>query len=146
MTTTIQITDRQFTEAIRAAVAERGPDFVYDRNKPGWGYVGDRNTGKPGCRYVTTEAAEEGVQAGCLIGVTLHKVGLSLNTLAVYENDPATVILQALDVGITDEARFAAGSAQRVQDPGGTWGAALARYETVMKLPVTYPGHADNGF
>ena len=115
------ITRDQFTSAMHAAVAERGQDFVYPKEEPGWRLLSQ--TGIKGCRYVR----EDVMEPACLIGVALSKCGVPLTQLRGMENAGAYQVLGAL--GFADTVvRSAASEAQQAQDAGGTWGAALIDY------------------
>lgn len=118
-----------FTEALEAAVAERGEDWTYPKYQevPGscldteWHYVGGA------CRYVTRTANEP----ACIIGLALTKMGFTPRQLDARAS--AGSMMEVLDVGTTDE-RDAAYTAQRKQDTGGTWGEALTTYKEALGL------------
>ena len=117
------VTAEQFTAAMRAAVAERGRDFVYPRGVPGWRsgpHLG--NT----CMYVRTDVDE----CGCLIGDAAHRVGVSLDQLreADVREFSAEEMLRVCIPGLPPRIWDAAGLAQTVQDSGRSWGLALDRY------------------
>jgi hypothetical protein len=104
-----------FTEAIRAAVALRGRDYVYE---PPAGFS---------CLYVHIDDGE----AGCLIGTALHLLGIPLDQLAEGEGENAGYLMTSLDVG-TDRERVAAMAAQEQQDTGHKWGFALDMYDKAL--------------
>ena len=106
------ITEEQFTKAMREAVAERGPDFVYPeewRNENG------------SCRY----SLEDGSPA-CLIGLALHKIDPDL-VPGVENFQSADVVVDF--AGAPMDVAQAARDAQYIQDHDGTWGDALRIYE-----------------
>jgi hypothetical protein len=110
-----------FTEAIRAAVAQRGRDHLYT-DQDGRAPVRGSN-----CWYGHQKTGE----AGCVIGLALNLLGITLEQLAEHEGTQAADLMLRLDVG-TEVERAAARRAQQVQDNGGTWGEALDAYDEVM--------------
>ena len=121
---TIQITDQQFIDALEAAVAERGRDFVYPRGDRRWSKLpdSDEETLVNSCLYVKPD----GSGAACLIGLALHKAGVPLDYLAQHEGDPAGRVM--VNLGVSWPVRSAAGEAQSSQDLGATWGDALDEF------------------
>lgn len=110
-----------FTEAIRAAVAERGRDYRYTAHYPVCNYVvGDLEL----LPEDPTAAAP-----GCIVGLALHKMGVPLDVLAGYENLPAVDVLAAVAPDMPREQVQGAGAAQSMQDGGRLWGEALDAYE-----------------
>lgn len=114
-------TVEQLTAAMREAVAERGADFVYPKGQAGWTY---NQYGVSLCRYVRSDVEEP----ACLIGVVLHKLGVSLGQLSGFEGDNSYAVVPALfpDSPLFLERALAA--AQSAQDNGRTWGVALQRF------------------
>lgn len=115
------ITDDQLFEAIRK-VATAAPETIYSRTVP------DHQVSGPlavACFYVHTDTDGNPVSAGCLIGKALHSLGVSLETLAVHETEPAQLMLSELNIG-SDTARTIARNVQVRQDTGATWGECLA--------------------
>lgn len=95
-------TREEFTKALEEVV-EGKEDYVYRE---------EHDT----CRYVIYN------EPACLIGHVMHK----LNILdGVQEGLSA---YYALKLYTDEETRLAARAAQRKQDDGGTWGAALEKY------------------
>src|SRR5690606_15167232 len=111
---TIQITDQQFIDALEAAVAERGRDFVYPRGDRRWSELTecDQETLVNCCLCVKPD----GSGAGCLIGRALHKAGVPLGYLAQHVGDPAGRVM--VNLGVSWPVRSAAGEAQASQDLG----------------------------
>lgn len=102
------ITEEQFTQAMRDAVAERGEGYEYN---------GDPAIlSGPRCSYRHADG-----QPGCLIGLALDKLGIT---------DPEeTEAPEALKpYGLSKTVRAAAVEAQVEQDLGTSWGQALAIY------------------
>src|SRR5690606_28125878 len=121
---TIQITDQQFIDALEAAVAERGRDFVYPRGDRRWSKLpdSDEETLVNSCPYVKPG----GAGAACLSGLALHKAGVPLDCLARREGHPAGRVRGSL--GVSWPVRSAAGGAQSSEDLGATWGDALDEF------------------
>lgn len=126
------ITEEQFTQAMRDAVAERGEDWVYpqlpnddsDRTDD-WHEVGS-------CIYVHADGTP-----ACLIGLALSKIDPALLPTRA-EVEPACNFL----VGVVPESvRYAAQAAQNAQDCGEPWGEALRSYES--RLAYWEQGHKD---
>lgn len=118
------ITVRQFTEAMRAAVAERGEDWVYPANDQVAYDTGWRNSSGM-CQYTTLDG-----NPGCIIGLVLHKIDPSI--VPAYDTwAGATPILRGF--GLPDSVLIAAECAQVAQDNGKNWGEALARYEQELE-------------
>lgn len=105
-------TDVQVMEALAAAVAEKGDDYVYPK-KP-----------HEQCQYVHDKGTTA-ESAGCIAGNVLHRLGIPLSTLAKHEGD-GVYSLPVEDVFSASEAALSAlGEAQDKQDEGKTWGEAL---------------------
>jgi hypothetical protein len=118
------ITVRQFTEAMRAAVAERGENWVYPANDQVAHDTGWRD-GRGFCQYTTADG-----EPGCLIGLALHKIDPSI-VPAYGSLMGADLTLKAF--GLPHSVQVAAQSAQSAQDDGETWGEALAQYERALE-------------
>ena len=101
------ITLQQMREAIKAAVEERGEDFIYPRDNEDWMINGV-------CRY----RLEDGTPA-CIVGLAMSKI------------DPSIVLPEEQDAfdaleGIAEtEAQRYANDVQGRQDCGDSWGRAL---------------------
>ena len=115
----IQITEESFVSALRAAVAEKGEDYVY--TNPDGREAGD--DGEATCHYV------HGDQPGCLVGNVLHRLGVPLSVLELHEGGAAYEVMGRIresgqldfDLGV----RGAAEMAQNRQDAGYSWGYAM---------------------
>ena len=78
----IDVTTDQFTEAMRAAVAERGADWVYPRGERGW-------ANGIACRYVRSDV----IEPACIIGLALHRLGVPLDVLHDNEGESASTVI-----------------------------------------------------
>jgi hypothetical protein len=122
--TVTKITEEAFTAAMRAAVAERGADYVF----PGFEDEVSRAEGwrdEAGmCQY--RNSADE---PACLIGLALHKIDPALVPPhgAVKGAD-----LVLGELGAPYALQIAASEAQDTQDGGQPWGLALAAYSEVL--------------
>lgn len=116
---TQDITRASFTAAMEAAVAERGADYVYTYTKN----IFNR------CEYTEEDGAP-----GCIIGLALAKLGYTgENTRTLAYGCGLGAVQALLRLGVHDERlRAAAELAQRAQDGGEDWGAALATYHRVL--------------
>lgn len=118
-----QITTAAVTEAIEAAVEERGSDYVYPPAKS-----------HDNCQYVIDG------KPSCLVGVVLHRLGASIDQLrqedvAVFGNGTMAedLVHKLHTLGILEfEDPYTVGaaleSAQLRQDRADTWGRALEEY------------------
>lgn len=119
MITYADVTDEQFTEAIKALVKE-SPDKVYARPEH------MEAAPKAACYYVHTSPEDETqLSPGCLIGVALHKVGVPLEELRKYEGQAAWSVLRVLMPHLSADTVNFAGDIQAWQDQRKTWGEAL---------------------
>lgn len=119
----ITITEDQFVKAMRDAVQERGPDFVYPQGEPGWGRYDEwTEEYSAECLYVRDDADEP----ACLIGTALHKAGVPLELLRAHEGKNGKYVVQVY--GLPERVAKAAYLAQAEQDTCSTWGAALNRF------------------
>ena len=99
------ITEEQFTQAMREAVAERGPEYRSNN-----------------CMYVNHKN-----EPSCIIGVALHKCGIELPLLMKFEGLSAGHVMDE----ITDlplKVRKAADHAQYYQDNLYPWSQVLKLY------------------
>jgi hypothetical protein len=112
-------------DAAKAAVAERGGGYIY---KDQWDTC--RNT-----QWVTHPDGKVEQVPGCIVGFILHKIGVPLATLDLWNDTTADDLLHNLDRhGHIDGAETAVQDylvrAQIVQDtPGQTWGSAYLAAE-----------------
>jgi hypothetical protein len=120
--------DRKFIEAMRAAVADRGEDFVYPEGTEGWSPKDFDGLLSTDCLYVRTDVDEP----ACLIGLALHKTGISLDDLRNWEGNGARLVMG--EKGYTYELTWAAAHAQANQDMGATWGQALDKFEEQLRV------------
>lgn len=129
---TVVITEKAFTEAMVAAVSERGRDYVYPNelkgNEPGAELVGLY------CLYFDLNDPSKPL---CLIGVAVSKCGVTMDDIKRLnqswpntQNMTAAVLLRLHNA--SKKVIDAASSAQFVQDNGGTWGEALDKYFEVL--------------
>jgi hypothetical protein len=133
---TVNLTLTGVREAMAAAVAERGPDYDYKA-------VHDS------CRYTFYEQVGDAavLRPGCLVGDVVHRLGVSLETLAVWNDSGCGDLLEHLcDAGFIEYADgeaaeyvpFYLATAQEIQDVGGeghTWGDALRIAEGTLGGP-----------
>lgn len=124
---TVQITRENFTAAMRAAVAERGEDFVYPAEGSELAEQGWREEEDQGCVYVLPDGSP-----ACLIGLALYKIDPGLLTHVEFQSDIASWVLGR--AGVQDEMLLrAADRAQNEQDEGASWGKALSEYERALR-------------
>lgn len=123
---TVQITRENFTAAMRAAVAERGEDFIYPAEGSELAEQGWRSGEWGTCVYALPDGSP-----ACLIGLALYKIDPALVEGLEGEDASAFRLLHRLGVEDGGTAR-AARKAQRAQDWGETWGNALKIYEQAM--------------
>lgn len=112
---------------LRQAVEDRGADYVYT------GPDDERSSGDDiPCRYAHHGPDGE-LTPGCIVGYVLHAAGAPLRELHQYEGQHAAALLGGLRaarlIEITDRdlerVNDLLGRAQRHQDRGVPWGAAL---------------------
>ena len=123
---TVQITRENFTAAMRAAVAERGENWVYleggsELAKQGW------RSEEGTCVYVLPDGTP-----ACLIGLALYKIDPGLLTHVEFQYDDASRVMKR--AGVQDRTLLrAANMAQYRQDEGAPWGDALSGYERALR-------------
>ena len=123
---TVQITRENFTAAMRAAVAERGADWVYPAQGSELAEQGWRSE-EGTCVYVLPDGSP-----ACLIGLALYKIDPSLLTHVEFQYHDASMVMSR--AGVQDELLLlAADMAQDGQDVGMPWGDALSEYERVLR-------------
>lgn len=123
---TVQITRENFTAAMRAAVAERGEDFVYPAKGSELAEQGWRSENGT-CVYALPDGSP-----ACLIGLALYKIDPGLLTHVEFQADSASRVMGR--AGVQDEmVLLAADRAQTMQDVGVSWGDALSEYERVLR-------------
>ena len=123
---TVQITRENFTAAMRAAVAERGEDWVYPAEGSELAEQGWRSEEGQECVYVLPDGSP-----ACLIGLALYKIDPAL--VEGLEGDVATALRLFQRLGVEDGRLYgAAQDAQDAQDSGVTWGNALKIYERAL--------------
>lgn len=123
---TVQITRENFTAAMRAAVAERGEDFVYPAQGSELAEQGWRSE-QGTCVYDLPDGSP-----ACLIGLALYKIDPGLLAHVELQYDGASEVMGR--AGVQDEMLLlAANVAQRRQDAGAPWGDALSEYEGVLR-------------
>ena len=123
---TVQITRENFTAAMRAAVAERGEDWVYPAEGSELAEQGWRSE-EGSCVYVLPDGSP-----ACLIGLALYKIDPGLLTHVEFQSDIASWVLGR--AGVQDEMLLlAADMAQIEQDVDVPWGKALSEYERALR-------------
>jgi hypothetical protein len=125
------ITEEEFTAAMRAAVVERGADWVYPRDDPNYVII-DRLY--PMCKYSTRDG-----EPACIVGAALAKIDPELVPPFERNGSAVGVLEEIIGARRASRARWilAARYAQTVQDSGSTWGNALATYEEWLGLAVS---------
>jgi hypothetical protein len=136
---TVEITYEKALSAMRAAVADRGADYVYPEKE---------KTTAGTCQYLT----EDG-KASCIVGDVLIRVGVPAESLprwipgersssieAVPNASSLVGKLEKAAVVVLDESRTYTllDTAQDEQDNGQTWGTALKRAEE--SVAWAFPG------
>ncbi len=124
----INLTRQKAEEMVKAAIDERGSDFVYERPSA----LSD-------CMYVHNPDSED-AYAGCGIGLAFALEGVPLDTLSQHEHNDATNLVSQLKVvGVLEsfehQARSFMQNFQAKQDIGYTWGEA---YEHALTAPVEH--------
>lgn len=117
----VEITRENFTAAIRAAVADKGADYMYPAEER---ISNDAEVDT--CVY-----AHDG-QPSCLIGHALYRIDPEyLTEIPKHDNLEYASADDVLSVfGVVDEALLrAANAAQFEQDHNRSWGVALELYE-----------------
>jgi len=109
---TIEITEENFTRAMEEAVRERGEGYCYQEDYDG-----------PNCKYQVDG------QPACLIGLALDKLGVPYDES--WEHNGASDVLGRLRA--SGRVMVAAHAAQRFQDIGHPWGAALEAYKKYLE-------------
>lgn len=122
---TTELTHEQIQAIMEDLVEQYGPDFVYERRSD--------IHGTPQCWY-TSVRDDDSVEPSCLVGQVLHRAGVGLIYLREREGCSASSVLDELqtDALLLTSTRTvtALAMAQKVQDNGGTWGAALQAFRT----------------
>lgn len=113
----IDLTPKAALDLIKEAVDERGKGYIYPPS------LIDSLTKDGSCLY-----ADKG-QPSCLVGVVLHKAGISVAALKRFDrHKDAGVPTELVEVGLLDipvESALILTRAQSLQDTGHTWGDAL---------------------
>lgn len=130
-------TDEAFTAALKAALEERGADYVYPEDKK---YVFSE-LGTPQCLYFDLDEPEKPL---CFIGLALSKLGVTaedLRTMApavAFGPEESGLSMGALGVmeklGFSSKVSWAARNAQVEQDMGRTWGEAFDVFKYEMGI------------
>jgi hypothetical protein len=109
--------------ALKQVVAEAGPDYVYQRK-----VVDGFNANQPACVYVFQGEPD------CLAGRVLARMGVSTETLAIWEGKRCTQMspvistppgLGVLPIHLSYPTLNVLSVAQDAQDAGKTWANAL---------------------
>ncbi len=98
--------------ALRAAVEERGENYVYPQR-------GEQDN----CFYVWEDKPD------CIAGTALHSLGMSLDSLRLNEGiavDGIAIRINGEVASMTEKASFLVRRVQQFQDKGRSWGEALA--------------------
>ncbi|MGW9170138.1 hypothetical protein [Streptomyces decoyicus] len=123
----ISVSEEQVLSTLREVVAER-PDYVYSRPEH---FPQDSSSLNPAeqtdCLYVHP-GKDESATPGCVVGQVLHRLGVPLEELSLYEGDDAASVTSAV-LDTASSVYWVLFAAQWEQDSGETWGAALAAAE-----------------
>lgn len=117
----IETTPEQTLQYLREAVAARGEHYVYPEEWKMYYHGEDTPTM---CKYVTPD----GSGPACIVGVVLHKYGVSLETLTERETQAGWRV--AHELGADYVSRQMLSAAQHAQDAGDSWGSALRQAES----------------
>ncbi|MFC8099414.1 hypothetical protein [Streptomyces sp. NPDC057363] len=119
----ISVTDEQVKETLRQVVSER-PEYIYSSPDHMQGHTGD-----PSCFYVHRDNDEDRtpVSGGCVVGVVLQRLGVSLEELAKEEGNAALNSVPRLLSGLSSETVRMLDSIQSYQDQKTPWGMAYAQ-------------------
>lgn len=109
-------TEEQFIQATREVLAERGPNFIYEKPLPG----------QP-CQYGEVDPVQ-GIIGSCLFGATLIEK-LKVPYDKHWENVSIVDVLSTLGVDVSREVEEAAGWAQTEQDDGKTYSHVAHHFE-----------------
>lgn len=122
---TIELTPERALELLREVVAEYGEDHVYADPT---GVQADAGS-SAFCKYVD----EDNERPSCLVGHVLFRAGVTISQLLDMDNseDPAIGDVETDAFTMSPAARAVLRAAQRAQDCGSTWGAALAAAQRV---------------
>lgn len=130
-------TDEAFAAALKAALDERGPDYVYPEDKK----HAFSEYQEPQCLYFDMEDPEKPL---CFIGLALSKLGVTAEDLqAISPNvrlspDESGLSMGALGVmeklGFSPKVSWAARAAQTEQDRGNPWGQAFDVFQEEMGI------------
>lgn len=114
------LTKDEVVRLLGEGIQERGEGFIY--RKP----TGSSN-GIDDCLYV--HHTPDGLEAGCGVGLALHKHGVSLHELRKHEGDNARSLLESLRTlfHTREDASELLGLFQAYQDRGWPWGKALEK-------------------
>lgn len=121
---TIKIDAEKALALLTQAVALRGEEFRY------WDKYPENETGVTSCRYVMNGAP------ACMVGTALYLGGVSLALLVMVETYAPSELNEAMghDISISDDAAKVFLAAQRSQDDGNSWGAALKRAQEHLQF------------
>lgn len=120
-------------ELLAKAIAERGEDYVYERQD-----------GADDCMYLTYEGYDYDAEyatstpkcptgAACLVGYVLVEKGVPLLEIAGVEGNNATGAMEMLGAFENPVIRKALNDAQSRQDAGQPWGEAVAAFERTIE-------------
>lgn len=123
------VTYKETLEAMKAAVSEKGEEYVYERQE-------HPSMGAHGSLGICLNTTPDGKAAGCIVGDTLHRLGVSLTWLGCTEN------INCSAGGLLSKLRHEElydfdynslrllSEAQSLQDTGTPWGEALSKAVT----------------
>jgi hypothetical protein len=120
------VTFKETLEAMKAAVSEKGDEYVYERQE-------HPNVGLHGSLGVCLNTTPDGKKTGCIVGDVLHRLGVSLTWLGCGENinNSAAGLLSKLRheelYDFDRNSLLLLSEAQSLQDTGTPWGEALSK-------------------
>lgn len=128
---------------VAEAIAERGEDYSYPKQGGSCLYVHDvdRRWDDPRGDYTVSY---DNATPGCLVGLALHKGGISLEDMAKRgrnEVNAEEVLNNLQGAGLltfTDEAMYYLSNAQSSQDNGAPWGQAAEAANDLNELEKVY--------
>ncbi|AWN05155.1 hypothetical protein SEA_VORVOLAKOS_75 [Streptomyces phage Vorvolakos] len=127
---------------VNELIAERGADYVYEKEGSSCKYV--HGVGYDEDEWGDGEENFSKATPGCLVGAVLHKAGVPLESMGTYSrNDEGSYdLIEHLTadelVHVSQEANNFLGNVQASQDAGAPWGLAAEKAAQGMILDRTY--------
>lgn len=133
-----KITGSMALHLIRAAVEEKGSEYIYVNNDGDVAGQVNHDGVMPNCYYLHDAMVdgEPGKVPGCIIGHVAKRMGVQDSLLEQEENNTSDALMDSIMLltdesddarfDITDVAKRVFRAAQSMQDKGKTWGDAYA--------------------